>query len=212
LCAKYGLQSLHEKRLKQSTVNGLNDPFELMCYDVADFAVRMAFLQTRDQVDKVKGVLCFSENWKNPVIWAHYGDDHKGLCLGFEIPEITGDPEDECDKVNYEPKPLPFPTNFEEMSESERTAFVRKVIFTKYEHWVYENEIRVWAPLQPKQENGLRFVEFGENLRIVEVIIGARCKVTPGEITEALGTAAGQVKIVRVRAAYDRFEMVEDKS
>lgn len=27
---------------------------------------------------------CFSKNWNNPVAWASYGDNHKGVCLIFE--------------------------------------------------------------------------------------------------------------------------------
>ncbi len=64
------------------------------------------------------------------------------------------------------------------------------------------------APLQ-HEENGLCFLAFDEKLRVVEVIIGARCKVPLAEIKKALGPAASQVKIIKARAAYDRFEMVE---
>ncbi len=48
--------------------------------------------------------------WSNPVIWAHYGDKHRGLCLGFEVPEMHGDPEnDESHHVNYIATLLLFP-------------------------------------------------------------------------------------------------------
>ena len=50
-----------------------------------------------------------------------------------------------------------------------------------------------------------------EKLQIVEIIIGARCVVPRTTITEALGTSASTVKIMKARAAYDKFQMVEDE-
>jgi hypothetical protein len=211
LNVEFGLKSLRERRLKQSRINDLNDPFELRPYDITDPALRQAVLQTRDQIHENRGVLCFSADWNDPVIWAHYSEKHAGLCLGFEIPAILGDVEqDESGFVKYIAGPLNFPPNFLELADGERFEIVRKILFTKFIHWQYEHEIRVWAPLQ-HEDNGLYFLEFNEKLRIVEVIIGARCRVPLSEIEKALGPAASQVKIMKARAAYDRFEMVEDK-
>jgi hypothetical protein len=211
LNVEFGLKALAEKRLKQSRINELNDPFELRPYDITDPAVRESVLQTRNQIHENRGVLCFSANWNDPVIWAHYSEKHAGLCLGFEIPQITGDvANDESHYVEYIVDPLYFPPNFLELGDQERLEIVRKMLFTKFKHWQYEHEIRVWAPLQ-HEENGPYFLEFDEKLRIVEVIIGARCKVSRSEIQKALGSAANHTKIIKARAAYDRFEMVEEE-
>jgi hypothetical protein len=207
---KYGIDSLRSRRLKQSRVADLNDPFELTPYDITDYTLRMAFLKTRADVDKNRGLLCFSAYWKNPVIWAHYSDKHKGLCLGFELPELNDDPKSNTGRVTYLPKLLPFPTNFEQMSDREHDAFARGAIFTKFEHWIYEEEIRVWGPLE-NEESGLYFVPFGKDLQLAEVIVGQRCTVSKAEIVSALGSLAGKVKISRARAACDKFEMVEDQ-
>ncbi len=98
----------------------------------------------------------FHADWKDSVIWAHYSAKHSGLCLGFEIPMLNGDPKSNAGPVSYISSPLPFPPNFEEMSEPEHDAFARKAIFTKFEHWLYEKEIRVWGPLE-NEDNGLHF-------------------------------------------------------
>jgi hypothetical protein len=211
LNAEFGLKSLRENRLKQSRINDLNDPFELRPYDITDPDLRQAVLKTRDDLHQAKGVLCFSADWNDPVIWAHYSDKHTGLCLGFEIKEITGDVgHDESGYVKYIVDPLSFPPNFSELGDEERFEIVRKILFTKFEHWRYEHEIRLWADLQ-NEDDGLYFTDFDEKLRIVEVIIGERCTVPRIEITEALGASASEVKVMKARAAYDRFQMVEDK-
>src|SRR5580692_9524403 len=212
LTAEFGLKSLRERRLKQSRIHELNDPFELRPYDVTDTALRQAVLKTRDDLDNDgRGLVCFSADRCDPVIWAHYSDKHKGLCLGFEIPEMKEDDvTDAFGRVYYIEKPLSFPSNFEELSESEGLAIMRKFLLTKFAHWAYENEIRVWVLLQ-NEEDGHHYLEFDEKLRLVEVVIGARCTLSRTEITNALGSLESEVKIIRARAAYDGFRMVEDE-
>ena len=212
LDAHFGLRSIEERRLKQSRVSDLNDPFELLPYSLADDLLRITFLKTKKDVDEKKGLLCFSSDWKNPVIWAHYSDKHKGLCLGFEIPELKEDPKDDTGQVEYVGELLvpPSPSNFEAMSDSEHDAFARAAVFTKFNHWSYEKEIRVWGPLAT-EDNGLHFVACGENMRLLEVIIGQMCPLSKEQIVLALGSLADQVKVIKSRASFDKFEMVEDQ-
>ena len=211
LDAHFGLKSLSERRLKISRIHELNDPFELAPYDITDATFRKTFFATRDDMDKEKGLVCFSEDWRNPLIWAHYSDKQKGMCLGFQIPEMKGDPEnDESGRVTYEPTLLSFPLNFSELSPKERFAHVWKIPFTKFADWVYEHEIRLWATLE-EEENGLYFLEFGEKLHLTEVILGQRCTLSRQAISEALRPLAGEVTISKARAAYDKFEMVQDE-
>jgi DUF2971 family protein len=214
LCREYGLQSLKEKRLKQSTVNDLNDPFELTPYDITDSVIRATFLATRNNMHDKKGLLCFSADWNDPVIWAHYSQKHFGLCLGFEIPEITGDPQSDCDYVKYVDSPYYYNFHdYEELGEQDSTQIVRKILFTKYKHWLYEHEIRCWSSLEkPEGEKNLRFVTFSDKLKLVEVILGTRCDTTRAQIAEAIGPTASEVKIIKARAAYDRFQMVVDEA
>jgi hypothetical protein len=212
LDAKYGLDSIEKKRLKQSRVSDLNDPFELRSYDVSDVVFRKTFTKTAEDVDKERGLLCFSSDWSDPVIWAHYSDKHKGLCLGFEIPDLTDDPKSDVGHVEYVPQLLRCPEleHFEKMSDAEHDAFARAALFTKFEHWAYEKEIRVWSPLA-SEENGLHFVPFGKDLQLAEVIVGQKSAVSKADVLEVLGSLAGTVKIKKARAAYDKFEMVEDE-
>jgi Protein of unknown function (DUF2971) len=214
LSRRYGVQSLKERRLKQSTVNELNDPFELVPYDITDPTIRKTFLKTRDDMHEQRGVLCFSADWNDPVIWAHYSEKHFGICLGFEIPEITGDPQSDCDYVKYVDNPHYFNfQHYEELAEQDSTQIVRKILFTKYKHWLYEHEIRCWSSLEKAEgEENLRFVKFSDKLKLVEVILGARCDTTRAQIVEAVGPTASEIKIIRARAAYDRFQMVEDEA
>ena len=48
-------------------------------------------------------------------------------------------------------------------------------------------------------------------MRLVEVIMGASCTLKRADITRALGTLATAVTVIKARAAYDGFRMVEDE-
>jgi hypothetical protein len=211
-----------KKRLKQSCVGDLNDPFELLPFDLTNPAVRAAALKTKSDMDPERGLLCFSMDWSDPVIWAHYGDKHKGLCLGFEIPEPNND---DVLKVEYQPKPLQFPLEeYLACSEEEGERITRKALYTKFDNWKYEKEVRVWGPLGEQEkgprvgpsceqeDNPLYFVPFNnETLRLVEVIKGIACTKSDTEILNALGPLAEQIVIRKSRRAHDRYEIVEDQ-
>src|SRR6266496_1728361 len=103
LNAHFGLKSLYEKRLKISRLDELNDPFELMPFDLSDRGRRCAIRETTKELGKKQGIICFSAAWTDPVIWAHYSDKHRGLCLGFELVDGIGT------RVNYVSDRLQLP-------------------------------------------------------------------------------------------------------
>jgi hypothetical protein len=200
---QYGVKSLFERRLRRTRINELNDPFELRPYDLTDPDVRKVFLATRDDIAQSVGLLCFSADWCDPLIWAHYSDKHKGLCLGFEIPSEVE--EAQIGKVDYISAPLPFPADFRLLGTQQQLAMVKKMILTKYRNWEYEHEIRTWTDLEEE------FFNFCEVLQLVEVIIGAGSTLPAGEITRALGSMADHVTVKKARASHNKFEMVEDE-
>ena len=87
LPANYGLANLQRRHLKVATIPELNDPFELLCLDLSDPELRSAMRAWKAEIGRRFGLLCFSRTWRNPVQWSHYADRHRGLCLGFELPE-----------------------------------------------------------------------------------------------------------------------------
>jgi Protein of unknown function (DUF2971) len=163
---------------------------------MADKTKRMALNNARRTWAATHGMLCFSSDWSDPVIWAHYSDKHRGVCLGFEIPDVYGT------KVNYIDDRLPLP---DRPQLGDATAWV----ITKFANWSYEKEIRLFTTLKD-QSDGLYFKEFGEDLSLTEVVVGARCKLTRNEILEAL-RPLGKIKLIKARPGFQRFEIVEDQ-
>jgi hypothetical protein len=199
LSAHFGLKSLKEKRLKISTLDDLNDPFELIPYNLSNHKQRWALRATRDHLTHDSGMLCFSATWRDPVLWAHYAEKHQGLCLGFEIP----DGDEHFRKIEYVSRRMPFPKKPTRIDSE-------FMLFTKYDSWEYEEEVRAFVALNDK-EDGLYFKEFDETLKLVMAIAGARCKLSKSEITQALGPLASQVRVIKARPGFTKFEIVKDQ-
>jgi len=91
--------------------------------------------QTQDLFYK-SGICCFSEVNDNILLWAHYADNHKGICLKFssdlaDIGTMTA-------KVNYK-------TGYETANFwTEEGGAIYHLVFTKSDDWSYEKEIRVF--------------------------------------------------------------------
>jgi len=204
--AEYGLENLRHKRLKIATIQDLNDPFELLCLDLTDMDLRTGIKAWKMDIAKEFGLLCFSRTWRNPVQWSHYADKHRGLCLCFEISDGM------VQSVNYSAK-----RSTEEAKQLLRTGtsdeeMVNKFLTTKYSHWRYEQELRVFTSLEGLDpQKGMYFCEFSDDLKLVEVIIGAESTVTRKQIIEAIGSMASTVELRNARLAFKTYRVTTQK-
>jgi hypothetical protein len=198
LSSHYGLEDIRERRLKISRIVELNDPFEFLGVDLSDREFRKAMKETKAQISKTKGLLCFSKTWKNPLLWGHYADKHRGICLGFEV---SGDI---LEKVTYVKERFPRPAVFDE-------EFMKKVLFTKFDHWRYEQEYRVYIDLN-EEINGIYYAEFSDQICLKRVIVGEQSDVTRVQVTDALGKISKEVEMFKARAGFKAFEVVRNKN
>lgn len=83
--AKWGLAALEKRRLKITTSEDINDPFELAAVQLGNRTLRDVFNEHCKAMFRKFGVVSFCRRWSNTVIWSHYGDAHRGLCLGFDV-------------------------------------------------------------------------------------------------------------------------------
>jgi len=202
--APYGIGNLQNKRLKLSTIDELNDPFDLCPLNTTDPAIEAAVEAVIGNFRRTKAILCFSRNWDNLLLWSHYGASHTGICLGFDIPD--GDPGANYDTdVLYQPNLLqirrPEDVNFDLANRLHRT---------KHESWSYEQEVRMFVQLNdPPDAMGLRWIDFGPILELKEVIIGAQC--SPGDskiVGDALKPYGDSVKCSWAGMRPDAFLLV----
>ncbi len=207
LNAQYGIDDIKRRRLKISTISDLNDPFELLSIDLSNRNLRKAFLATKEQMSKNRGILCFSMKWSNPVLWSHYADKHRGLCLGFDIPD------DHLVPVSYTAKRLVKEAKQLSGTSSINEETMLKFLSTKYAHWKYESEARRFLELEDKDpESALYFADFSEKLKLVQIIVGTRSSVSRSEVSEALGIHQNGVRVFKARLAFRSFRVVRNRN
>ncbi len=197
LPCKFGCHALRDKRLKLSELHTLNDPFEFRPFRLHNPQQVSAFQDFVSELGTERALSCFSASWNSPVLWAHYADNHRGLCLGLDVPESK------AAHVKYVPSPY----------EIERVDIdmAMKAFLTKYDHWRYENEIRMVATIDTKSR-GLYFMNFDDDLIIREIIVGYKSTISSLRIRHHLGVRYPQVTIIKARPALDSFEMVNDET
>lgn len=82
------------------------------------------------------GVYCVSERNDDILMWAHYADHHRGVCLEFD----SGAAEMiEAQRVIYA-KDRPAIDQFRDTNVQEK---MEKALLTKSSHWSYEQEWRI---------------------------------------------------------------------
>ena len=153
--------------IKVSKIKTVNDLFELQPY------LRFRKRDKRRQLGKIRtkvantyGMVCFSSDWQEPIMWGHYADCNKGIALGFEVASNI-----------YSIKEVEYPSERKRISLDPNTVtlieYINQVGFIKYEGWSYEKEHRFSVKLDDCTNiEGNYFLKFGDDLVLKKVIIG----------------------------------------
>ena len=84
---EFGISNIALSRIKISRYEDLNDPFELLAGEMSETKLRQAVSAMKKFFHDTKGIISFSRNWENPVLWSHYADKHRGMALVLEFPD-----------------------------------------------------------------------------------------------------------------------------
>ncbi len=172
------MDDLKKKRIRVSTLNGLNDPFEWMPYKGYGFRKRQLYNRVFRRMLKKWGLLCFSRSWEEQLLWAYYARGHKGMALGFEIPE---DKIIEVDYTSDEKR-----TKFELTNEIDDEKKFLELAKKKYQEWEHEKEYRILVNLEKgdldeDEDDGCYYMPLRDRLKIKEIVLGCRAKNTGKE-------------------------------
>lgn len=188
----------------------MNDPFELLGVELSTKAMRDTFNAIKSHTNDGLGVICFSKRWSNPVLWAHYADKHRGICLGFDIPDSS------VRAVSYTGTRLPITLRHVLEGPLSDSKFMVRLLLTKYKAWKYEDEVRVFCTLEKaateRSSDGpdMFFKSFHSELRLRKVILGPRCVIPKAKIVSLLGDLRDSVEVVQSRLAFKSFRVVEN--
>lgn len=114
-----------------------------------------------------RGVLSMAERWDCPLMWSHYADEHRGLCIEYDL---TNHDCSHIQPVNYNrPRSIKITDLIQwklHQSEDAKQNIFDTYFFTKSPQWRYEKE---WRDIH--QSHGAKSVPF----QISSVYFGLRC-------------------------------------
>lgn len=139
-------------------------------------------------------------------MWAHYGDKHKGICLGFDVDDSH------LKDVTYYPERIASEIAMDEEFGGLTEDIIEKLLCAKYIGWSYENEVRVIVPKAKKDPRGIYFMDFEGNMELKEVILGPRCTLKTDQIAKYLTSYICQVEVFQSRIAFTKYEVVRNKA
>ena len=165
-CTKYVLSEIADETLSLMHPSEFNDPMDTVMLQWIDNQIKMGAAGFDNQKEALKNlrVRCFSRTAKlprgdspeevlklrkyqqqdvckvNPLMWAHYADNHKGICIKYkftseQLPLRNSDETEifRIGNIDYKPK---FSINELEIS-------VNDALFAKSKVWQYEHETRL---------------------------------------------------------------------
>lgn len=117
----------------------------------------------KDKVYTQYGVCCFSVDPTNILMWSHYGNNHTGFALEFDITEIVeaGIPGGSKEDDDFDLVP-----NVVDYTDKRPNADV-SALTTKSKAWEYEKEVRIL------REGGEGLYHYNRAL-LKSVILGSR--------------------------------------
>lgn len=202
--AHFALENIRNRRLKVSLLEDLNDPFELLGVRLERSGHRQVIRQWQRHMAKISRLLCFSRKYTNPVLWSHYADKHRGMCLAFDVPDRF------LSEVTYAPARLEIDFELETKNPSGvSTETVQRLLTTKFVDWQYENEVRMFVrPEEVVNDGGLQFYPFGDDLSLRDVYLGPRCTVTPKQVRDAFRPEDERALVNATRLAFKSYHVI----
>lgn len=199
---------LEERCLKLSRIDELNDPFELLGANIGKRKAREVANYARTTLSQRYGIICMSSSWKSPVMWAHYAEKHKGVCLGFDVRK------EHLKQVDYLPGRLDDLLSENPKLSDFNIEKIYTLFTTKASEWSYENEWRFIYPLDQvtKNKDGNYLLPFNEHhIHLREVILGCRCEWQIPNVKRAIGKVPLLVEITKARPAFTEYKMVKQR-
>ncbi len=167
----------------------LDDPF----HQILSSRVQEELLRRYD-----RGVFSLAERDDCPLMWSHYGDQHRGICIGFSL---RNDESSLVYQMKYDGSRLVNASRVSAMLKGDHAAqqeVDQAVLANKARDWQYEKEWRVIG------ERGLQ----DSGLELEEIVFGMRCKSSViHSVVKALEGRGRPVKFYQIRQKLGDFSL-----
>jgi hypothetical protein len=145
------------------------------------------------------GVLCLSSKFDSPLMWSHYADQHRGVCVEYDVSELI--PQG-LHKVSYGESCKVLASQIRDWVFYDnlvaQQAIDKACLLTKSTQWAYENEWRLLGQVGTQESP----------MKLKSVIFGMQCaNVLRYTLVKALHGRADSVKFWEITQPTDRFKL-----
>lgn len=172
----YVVDILDNHRLFLNDGKNFNDPFEITITDKSNGTTR-----------HINGlhILSLTNSYRNKLIWSHYTDSHKGVCLTIQVPNQLVYPICYSTKRVYEDSDIDdlIEHSTKKAKKSLKNDFSvlskdKKIAYIKDKKWIYEKEYRIVFDKNDESslifDNGKWFM----SVKITNIYLGANFEKT----------------------------------
>lgn len=190
----FRITTLENNELYFSSKDKLNDPFDLspIYYDKNEIS-KMKLCNV-NEIDNIlenaannMGILSLSTTPLNMPLWAHYADNHKGICVEYDIESIKDLDtyfkyrilkvhyiSERLDVTNILKKLFEYIKNNDEYNQIRMAKCFYMSMTLKHKDWSYEDEWRIFMPLEECNSSS-QIGRYKNPLRISAIYIGKDC-------------------------------------
>ena len=178
LCKSAGVKVLEYNSIGFTQPISFNDPFETQAGYPAqgENPLEVIFHEIRSSGKRLiwsenSGVLCLTRNPLNPLMWAHYGDKHRGVVIGIDVAESGFTDEATClipaqfgSIVYTQTRPTsefiggsfgdPISVGHTHHYPRGHEEKMSRLFLQKPVYWAYEEEVRVVKCISEIDKNG----------------------------------------------------------
>jgi IS5 family transposase len=145
------------------------------------------------------GVLCLSSKFDSPLMWSHYANQHRGVCVEYDVSMLESEA---LHRVVYDESREVRASQIRDWvlhnNHAARKAIDTACLLTKAREWAYEGEWRLLGSVGLQESP----------IKLKSVIFGMRCPpVLEYTVVKALQGRVQAVKFWRIRPPSARFEL-----
>ncbi len=158
-------------------------------------------------------VLSLSQTFSSSLMWSHYADEHRGVCVGVEVDpaddwhkpmELANSQQERLMKVNYE-------VSIREVIEDDGNfnyEMLADAVSSKSKEWDYENEWRMFILSKSCGIGESRQLPSG---RIKELIFGSRADINAYNDIVNIAKKLG-ISVYKANLSADKYMVNRDAS
>lgn len=155
------IKSILNEQLWLSHTNSFNDPVDPSIKQFKKYKEDYNYL-----LDSIK-VGCLTTKKDNTLMWSHYADKHRGICIEYDIGKIYEKDNLIINKVNYHMPIITNKVNYSmpiitnksiadnEILEIDNINRLIELFYTKSEEWKYKKEYRILYYDKERKKDGI---------------------------------------------------------